>query len=163
MRLLGLIVCGALCSVALADTQYEVKSNELQVPYPVVFEPGTDTLKPEADKALDYVKGYLDAKTYISTLRIEAHTDAQGGSEHNQALSEKRALATAKALVAKGIDCKRLIAVGFGETKPVSDNRTAEGRAKNRRVVFANAALRGKAIGGAALDGGGQVAGDPCK
>lgn len=146
--------------VALADTKYEIKDNELVVPYVIVYDKAS--LKPESNEAIGFVKGYLDAKSYISTLRIEVHTDSQGGTEHNQLLSEQRALEVAKALVAKGVDCKRLVAVGFGETKPKADNRTAEGRAQNRRTLFVNAALKGRAIGGAATDGGGKVAGDPC-
>lgn len=61
-----------------------------------------------------------------------------------------------------GADCKRLIAVGFGSTKPVADNNTAEGKAANRRVSFINAALRSRPIGGMPVDGGGKVAGDIC-
>ena len=107
--------------------------------------------------------GYLADKTYISTLRIEGHTDDRGDAGANQALSEKRALAVAKALVAKGVDCKRLLPVGFGANKPIRPNDTPEGRAQNRRMDFVNAALRGRAIGGMPVDGGGVVAGDPCR
>lgn len=146
-------------SVAVAET-YKIEGGALHVPHPITYDAGK--LK-DSMKAIEYVKGYLETKTYISTLRIEVHTDAQGADSANQALSEKRALAVAKALVGAGVDCKRLIAVGFGETKPVGDNGTAEGRAANRRTMFVNAALRGKAIGGMPVDGGGKVAGDPCK
>lgn len=66
-------------------------------------------------------------------------------------------------LVANGIDCKRLIAVGFGSNKPVESNDTPQGKAMNRRMVFALAALKGKMIGGMPADGGSVVAGDPCK
>jgi len=160
------LLCAALILAsgsALADTKYEIKDNELVVPYVIVYETAKATLKPESGEAIGYVKGYLANKSYISTLRIEVHTDSMGGTESNQLLSEKRALEVAKTLVAKGVDCKRLIPVGFGETKPVADNKSAEGRAQNRRTTFVNAALRGKAIGGMPLEGGGKVAGDPCK
>lgn len=160
------LLCAALILVsgsALADTKYEIKDNELTVPFVIAYETAKGTLKPESAEAIKFVKGYLDDKSYVSTLRIEVHTDNLGGSESNQLLSEKRALEVAKALVAKGVDCKRLIPVGFGETKPRAENKTAEGRAQNRRTMFVNAALRGRAIGGAAPDGGGKVAGDPCK
>jgi len=53
--------------------------------------------------------------------------------------------------------------VGFGANKPVAANDTAEGRARNTRVEVAMAQLRGRAIGGMPVDGGGLVAGDPCK
>jgi OmpA-OmpF porin, OOP family len=148
-------------SVALADN-YEIKDNELVVPHSIAYDTGKATLQPSSDAALAHVKGYLAAKSYISTLRIEVHTDSMGNDDFNQKLSEKRALEVAKALVAKGVDCKRLVAVGFGETKPIADNKTPEGRSQNRRTQFFNAALRGKAIGGMPTDGGGKIAGDPC-
>lgn len=103
----------------------------------------------DSDAALDAAaKGIRDA---ITTLRVENHGDAQ-------ALTEARALAVAKALAKRGIDCHRLIAVGFGTTKPVSQDA-----AKNRRTELIPAALRGHLIGGMPADGGGKVAGDPCK
>ena len=141
----------------------EVKNGQLVLPGPVVFETGKDILKPESDEVLSLVKGYLDAKPEISLLRIEGHTDSDGADAANQTLSEGRALAVARWLVAKQIDCKRLIPVGFGETKPVAANDTPENKAQNRRTAFVNAALRGKPIGGMPVDGGGKVAGDPCK
>ncbi len=147
-------------SIAVADTKYDIVGNQLIVPHPIAY--SAADLK-DSDDAIAYVKGYLDSKSYVSTLRIEVHSDAQGAEEFNQRMSEKRALAVAKALVAKGVDCKRLLPVGFGSTKPVADNKTADGRAQNRRTWFFNAALRGKAIGGMPTDGGGKVAGDPCK
>ena len=95
-------------------------------------------------------------------MRIESHTDTDGSAAKNQALSEKRAMAVARALVAKGVDCKRLIAVGFGGEKPAAPNDTPENKAQNRRTLFINAALRGRPIGGMPVDGGGKVAGDVC-
>jgi OOP family OmpA-OmpF porin len=150
---------------ALADTpkQFELDGNTLKVGSPVVFDTGKATLKAESKDAIAYVAAYLEAKSYISTLRVEVHSDATGAEKFNQKLTEARALAVAKAIVAMGADCKRLLPVGFGSTKPVADNKTPEGKAQNRRTVFANAALRGHAIGGMPVDGGGVVAGDPCK
>jgi OOP family OmpA-OmpF porin len=69
----------------------------------------------------------------------------------------------ARRLVADGSACKRLLPVGFGGTKPVASNATPDGKAQNRRTDFVNAELRGRAIGGLPVDGGGRVAGDPCK
>ncbi len=160
VSLVSLVSLGS--STVAAAPRYELDGNNLKVPHDVTFEPGKATLKSEADAAIQYVKGYLDDKTYISLMRIEVHSDSTGAEKFNQDMTEKRALAVAKALVARGIDCKRLVPVGFGSTKPVADNKTAEGKALNRRTVFANAALRGRAIGGAPADGGGKLAGDPC-
>ena len=142
---------------------FELDGNNLKVPDPMLFETGSDTIKPESAPALEHVLAYLGDKTYISLMRVEVHSDSQGNADYNQALSEKRALAVARALVGKGVDCKRLIPVGFGDSKPVAPNDTADGRAQNRRTVFANAMLRGRAIGGMPVDGGGRIAGDPCQ
>ncbi len=151
-------------SLALASDarNFELDGNRLLVPGPVFYETGTEVIKAESEPTLEHVKAFLEAKEYITTLRIEVHTDNSGSGDANQTLSEKRALAVAKALVAKGIDCKRLVPVGFGSNKPVADNGTPEGMAANRRTEFHNAAIKGRAIGGMPLDGGGQLAGDPC-
>lgn len=133
---------------------YQFEGNTLITPQ-VVFETGKATLAPESEAALNFVKEYLVAKTYVTMLRIEVHTDSQGDDAANQKLSEARAAAVVDALTQRGVSCSRLIAVGFGETKPVAPNTTAEGRAKNRRTVFVNAGLRGRAIGGMPIDGGG--------
>jgi OmpA-OmpF porin, OOP family len=137
----AVVLVSLLSTVALAET-YKVEPHD-------------------GDAALDYVKGYLADKSYVSTMRIEVHADTDG--DKSQRLTEQRALAVAKALVAKGVDCKRLVPVGFGGTKPVAANDTAANKALNRRTTFAIAALRGRAIGGMPVDGGGVVAGDPCK
>lgn len=67
-------------------------------------------------------------------VQIDGHTDSQGKDEYNQTLSDQRAASVKAYLVSKGIDEARLASTGYGETKPVADNNTAAGRAKNRRV-----------------------------
>ena len=142
---------------------FEVENGTLKLPGPVMFETGKAVLKPESDAVLDIVKQYLEAKPAITLLRIEGHTDNVGIAADNQKLSEARSLAVAQWLVGKGIACKRLLPVGFGQDKPIADNKTPEGREQNRRTAFFNAELKGKAIGGMPVDGGGKVAGDACK
>lgn len=66
--------------------------------------------------------------------RIEGHTDSRGSANLNQALSQQRAEAVRDALVARGVDPSRLVAVGRGADRPVASNETPEGRARNRRV-----------------------------
>jgi OOP family OmpA-OmpF porin len=147
---------------AITPTSFQVENGALKLPGPVLFETGKDTLRPASDPVLELVKAYLVAKPMITVLRIEGHTDNLGNSAANQALSEKRALSCARWLVAHGVDCKRLLPVGFGDAKPIAPNNTADGRAMNRRMSFVNAALKGKPIGGLPLDGGGKVAGNAC-
>ena len=64
--------------------------------------------------------------------------------------------------MALGIDCKRLMPVGFGATKPVAKNDTPEGKASNIRITLVNAALNGKLIGGLPANGGGVISIDLC-
>ncbi len=70
------------------------------------------------------------------TVEIQGHTDSIGAASYNQKLSERRANAVKNVLVNRGINGARLTTVGFGESKPVATNHTAEGRAQNRRVVY---------------------------
>lgn len=101
----------------------------------VKFQTGKAVLKKESNKILNDIADILTRYPYYN-LRIEGHTDSQGKDESNLLLSEKRAQACADYFVAKGIAKTRLLAKGFGETKPVADNRTAAGRTLNRRVEF---------------------------
>ena len=99
----------------------------------VFFSTGSFKLLPKSFKSLDeVVKLMKDDETLM--IDIDGHTDAQGSDESNQVLSDNRAGAVKNYLVAKGITETRLKSAGYGETKPVADNTTAAGRAKNRRT-----------------------------
>ncbi len=67
---------------------------------------------------------------------VDGHTDDRGGDKPNKSLSERRALSVVRWLVEHGVDARRLEARGFGQRRPIGDNKTEEGRAKNRRVEF---------------------------
>ncbi|PRD56408.1 OmpA family protein [Sphingobacterium gobiense] len=67
-------------------------------------------------------------------VRVDGHTDATGTAEYNQWLSEKRATSVKKFLEDAGVSSSRIITQGLGQTNPVADNKTPEGRQKNRRV-----------------------------
>lgn len=156
-------VCGLLLAMASFGQPLTIENNQLKLNGPVPFKTGTDQLAAGADSVLQRVKQLLNDKTYITTLRVEGHLAAGNNENASQALSEKRALTVCQWLVANGVDCKRLLAVGFGSSKPAFSNATAEERAQNNRVVFAIAALRGRLIGGMPADGGGKVAGACCQ
>jgi len=140
----------------------KLENGKLVLEKAVTFNTGSAELTDEGKEALLEVKEFLVQKDYITTLRVEGHTDNSGAEAANQTLTEKRALAVCKWLVANGIDCKRLVAVGFGSTKPIAANDNPMNKAQNRRIDFIPAAIHGKAIGGTPLDGSGVVAGDPC-
>jgi outer membrane protein OmpA-like peptidoglycan-associated protein len=97
------------------------------------FETGKATIKPESlpivDQMVKMLKDAPDLK-----VRIDGHTDNTGTVAANQALSEQRAAELLKALTERGVDKSRLSSKGWGQTKPVADNATNEGKAKNRRV-----------------------------
>lgn len=69
-------------------------------------------------------------------ISIEGHTDSEGIPERNNPLSERRAKAVVDYLAGAGVDANRLLSVGYGADRPIADNATAEGRAKNRRIEF---------------------------
>ena len=102
----------------------------------VNFDTGKATIKPDSDRTLDEAAGALKA---ASTLKIEVggHTDNVGTAQANEKLSAERAQAVMAALVKRGVAGNRLTAKGYGQSAPVADNRTEEGRAKNRRVELA--------------------------
>jgi OOP family OmpA-OmpF porin len=90
-------------------------------------------LKPEAKAKLDDLVGKLKGISLEVVIAV-GHTDAIGGDAYNQKLSVKRAEAVKAYLVSKGIEPNRVYTEGKGKKQPVADNKTAEGRAKNRRV-----------------------------
>lgn len=142
---------------------FKIENNELVLDQPIVFKTGNAELLPQSEEVLLNIKLFLQGKTYISLLRIEGHTSSDGKASDNQTLSEQRALAVSQWLQKNGVDCKRLIAVGFGSTKPLVSETAPEDKAKNSRIVFAVASLRGHPIGGNPVDGGGKVVAGPCE
>lgn len=99
----------------------------------IYFETASDVLKVESYESLDKVAAILVGNPNAN-LSIEGHTDSQGDDAMNLDLSKRRAQSVLNYLSGKGADVSHLKAQGFGETKPVADNGTAEGRALNRRV-----------------------------
>jgi len=91
------------------------------------------SLKAEGMAKLDQAAAVM-AEHADLTVGVEGHTDSVGSDAYNQKLSERRAQAAVDYLVSKGVDASRLQPTGYGESKPVASNDTAEGRAQNRRV-----------------------------
>ena len=98
------------------------------------FDFDSATLKPEMEAALDDVAARVSASKGDETLSIVGHTDSTGPEAYNQGLSERRAQSVVDYLAAQGVDPTRMTPSGMGESDPIADNGTREGRARNRRV-----------------------------
>lgn len=97
------------------------------------FDVDKASLRPDAQPVIAEIHKLLTEAPNLK-LSIEGHTDSTGTPEHNKTLSTERAASVREALVGRGIDAARLSSTGFGQGKPVADNSTEAGRAKNRRV-----------------------------
>ena len=113
---------------AIAETGKFVTNN-------ILFETGKATLKPESMTEIQKVADYMK-KNPTARFEVQGHTDNQGSDKINDPLSQQRSEAVVKALEGLGVDGFNLKAVGKGSHEPVADNKTEEGRAKNRRVEF---------------------------
>ena len=133
------------------DTPKGLKVDKDGCPEPVTitldieFDTSKAVIKPVYHQKIAEVAGFL--KQYPNTLAtIEGHTDSRGPDKYNLRLSQRRADSVRSYLIEKfGIAADRLKAVGYGETKPIADNKTLEGRQKNRRVdVIVTGAFKSK-------------------
>jgi len=98
------------------------------------FDTGKASIKPESQPLLDEIGKLLNNNQGLK-LSIEGHTDNVGDKAMNQKLSEQRAAAVRSYIVSNSkVDANRLVTKGFGDTKPIADNGTDEGKAQNRRV-----------------------------
>jgi len=128
--------------VAAMEQKVEVSASEMMdalnrdgfiALYGILFDTGKDAIKPESEPLLAEIVTLLQTNKDLK-LSVEGHTDNVGNAKANQALSQKRAESVKKFLEGKGVEGKRLQTKGWGDGKPVSDNRTEDGRSKNRRV-----------------------------
>jgi OOP family OmpA-OmpF porin len=100
----------------------------------VNFETGSARLRPESAATLDALVPRIQ-QCHCSEVEIHGYTDSTGKSDFNHGLSEQRAAAVKDYLESHGAPAGILTARGFGEENPIADNKTAKGRAENRRVT----------------------------
>lgn len=105
------------------------------VTHGINFDVNKATIKPESMGTLNMIVQVLKDNPEVK-FEVGGHTDSDGSDDANMKLSQARATAVRDQLVKMGIDASRLTAKGFGESKPISDNTTPEGKANNRRVEF---------------------------
>lgn len=99
----------------------------------ILFDTGKSTIKTESEPIIEQIYLLLNSNPELH-ISIEGHTDNVGNLESNKKLSEERAKTVMNTLIGKGIKSERLSFIGWGQEKSIADNRTEEGRAKNRRV-----------------------------
>lgn len=121
---------GALDQVA--NTQESARGMIVNLP-DILFDTNEATLKPGAKVTLAKLAGILLIMPELN-LRIEGHTDSTGSADYNQRLSERRAASVDEFLADQGIASGRMTSAGYGQDRPIADNATKQGRAKNRRV-----------------------------
>jgi outer membrane protein OmpA-like peptidoglycan-associated protein len=105
------------------------------VTHGINFDVDKATIRPEAMGTLNMIVGVMKDNPDIK-FEIDGHTDNSGAAAHNLDLSQQRADAVKTQLVGMGIDASRLTTKAFGDTKPISDNNSPEGKANNRRIEF---------------------------
>jgi outer membrane protein OmpA-like peptidoglycan-associated protein len=130
---LTIVEKGEMVQEVTADAMYEALGKDGFIALYINFDTGKSDIKPEAQGTIDQIaallKGHADLK-----VGIEGHTDNVGTPAANKTLSEQRAKSVAAAVAKTGVPADRMTAVGWGQEKPVADNRSEEGRGKNRRV-----------------------------
>lgn len=125
---------GSTSGSVSASVENEVTSALKDAFVNVSFETGKSVLKSSSYPSLDELADVLKKTNW--GLKLEGHTDSTGDANFNLTLSKKRAEAVKNYLIGKGIPASRISAEGFGSSKPIADNKTSDGRAKNRRVEF---------------------------
>ena len=116
----------------VAETRNTARGFVVSLP-DILFDVNKAELKPEAQLVVSKLAGILLMMPELR-IRTEGHTDASGSEGYNQQLSERRAETVKALLIGQGVNPARVSALGYGESKPIADNGTAEGRKANRRV-----------------------------
>jgi outer membrane protein OmpA-like peptidoglycan-associated protein len=130
---LDIVEVAAMQQVVSANQMLEALNKDGFIALYIVFDTNKWALKPDGQATVREIVAMLKAAPALK-IAVEGHTDNVGAAAANKTLSENRAKAVAAAITAAGIPAARVSAAGFGAERPVADNRSEEGRAKNRRV-----------------------------
>ena len=118
------------------QTLVVLKKDKIEIKRQVHFATNRDVILPDSAPLLDQIAATILEYDRLKLIRIEGHTDDQGDDSYNLELSGRRANAVSRALMERGVESTRLKSIGYGETKPLADNKKPAGRALNRRVEF---------------------------
>lgn len=130
---LNIVEKGEMAQEITAGTIYDALAKQGRIALNILFDTNKATIKPESQAIVAQVVDMLKAHPELG-IAVEGHTDNVGAPAANKALSDQRAKAVMAAIAKQGIAATRLTAAGFGQERPVADNATEDGRAKNRRV-----------------------------
>jgi OOP family OmpA-OmpF porin len=130
---LNFIQIAAMIQEVTANEMLDALNKDGFIALYINFDTGKYDLKPETQGTIDQIVALLKDNEDLN-VSIEGHTDNVGQAAANKILSEQRAKSVMAAVIAGGVDASRISAVGWGQERPIADNRSEEGRAKNRRV-----------------------------
>ena len=123
----------AMTQEVTADAMYDALNKDGFIALYINFDTGKSDIKPESMGTIEQIATVLKAHPDLK-VSIEGHTDNVGTPQSNKTLSQQRAKSVMSAVAQKGVAANRMTAVGWGQEKPIADNRSEEGKAKNRRV-----------------------------
>ncbi|MCX6573136.1 MAG: OmpA family protein [Candidatus Aminicenantes bacterium] len=130
---LTILEVGEMTQEITAGDMLAALNKDGRIALAIHFDTGKATIKPESQKIVGEIAALLKGNPELR-VSIEGHTDSTGTPQGNKTLSDERAKAVLAAVADLGVDAARLSSVGWGQDKPVADNATEDGRAKNRRV-----------------------------
>ncbi|MCW5592895.1 MAG: OmpA family protein [Burkholderiales bacterium] len=130
---LTIVEKGGMVQEVTAGRIYEALAKDGRIALYINFDTGKATIRPESQAIVRQVVDMMNAHPEVK-VAVEGHTDNVGTPAANKALSDQRARAVMAAITSQGVAPARLTAAGFGQDRPVADNATEDGRAKNRRV-----------------------------
>ena len=122
--------------IAPQSSRVLVTDKAIEINEKVQFELNKSTILPESFSLLDEVGKAIQDHPDIKHVEIQGHASSDGDKTQNMTLSDSRAKSVMTYLTTKGVDPSRLSAKGYGDTVPLADNNTEEGRVRNRRVEF---------------------------
>jgi outer membrane protein OmpA-like peptidoglycan-associated protein len=130
---LTIVIKELMKQVVTASDMFDALNRDGHVALYINFDTGKSNIRPESRPIIEQIAGMLKTNPDL-ILSVEGHTDNAGNAASNKTLSVERAKSVIAAIVEQGISAERLSPSGYGQDKPIGDNNTEEGRAKNRRV-----------------------------